>query len=563
MLRFFITVVCCIFALNSIATAQLEFRRIATTDEIAPGFATPFTFLATRPIISRDGRVTFNAFISQAIYTEDDSDVLELVFLDGDAAPQAGPQATHLSFGSINVNNNRDYGFLGLVDNSTFPMSGNFAHWLSSNSDISPIAIEGAIPPGFSDSYEFGGDAGGDSEPPILNESGQMVVRWEVEKNGGLDHRGIWFQGGDELVLVAAEGEPVPNTPDGVFYNAVTGFPSLNNLGELVSRVTMGGNDIGTAEDGAIIGFRNGITGVIVKAGDPADFVLPGARFRNVFGASLNDAGQIAFRTVFDGPGFDSTNDSGIVVKQPFGPFSLIASEGELAPIPDANLTFFSFIDPRVNGRGDVTFVATLAGDGIGQSNNTAIFISIDGQLQLLAREGDPVPGTRTGQVLGNISTHALNNQGQVAFHTNVVAASGATGVFATDINFNLLSLAVADVPFDVDTSDLGEDLRIVEDCDLRTGSAGQDGRRTCISDDGDVVFILSFADGSEGIFVASTQACILGDVNLDGQVDLLDIAPFVQAIVSGEFDKQADINFDGVVDLLDIGPFVQLLIGN
>ena len=52
-----------------------------------------------------------------------------------------------------------------------------------------------------------------------------------------------------------------------------------------------------------------------------------------------------------------------------------------------------------------------------------------------------------------------------------------------------------------------------------------------------------------------------LGDLNCDGAVDLLDVQPFVNAVLSGEFVAKADINQDGVVDLLDVEPFVLLLV--
>ena len=55
----------------------------------------------------------------------------------------------------------------------------------------------------------------------------------------------------------------------------------------------------------------------------------------------------------------------------------------------------------------------------------------------------------------------------------------------------------------------------------------------------------------------------LLGDVNQDGVVDLLDIAPFVAVLSSSGFQEEADINDDGVVDLLDVGPFVDILTGN
>ena len=55
-------------------------------------------------------------------------------------------------------------------------------------------------------------------------------------------------------------------------------------------------------------------------------------------------------------------------------------------------------------------------------------------------------------------------------------------------------------------------------------------------------------------------ESLLLGDVNCDGVVDLLDIAPFVDLIVNGEFSEKADFNLDSVVDLLDVAPFVDAL---
>ena len=54
----------------------------------------------------------------------------------------------------------------------------------------------------------------------------------------------------------------------------------------------------------------------------------------------------------------------------------------------------------------------------------------------------------------------------------------------------------------------------------------------------------------------------VLGDINGDGAVNLLDVGPFVDLIGAGGFELEADINEDGVVNLLDVGPFVDLLSG-
>ena len=52
------------------------------------------------------------------------------------------------------------------------------------------------------------------------------------------------------------------------------------------------------------------------------------------------------------------------------------------------------------------------------------------------------------------------------------------------------------------------------------------------------------------------------GDVNTDGFLSLLDVAPFVDLLVNGEVQREADVNGDGSVTLLDVGPFVELLTG-
>ena len=52
----------------------------------------------------------------------------------------------------------------------------------------------------------------------------------------------------------------------------------------------------------------------------------------------------------------------------------------------------------------------------------------------------------------------------------------------------------------------------------------------------------------------------LFGDLNSDGAVDFLDVAPFIQALANGVFTAAADINQDGAVGFLDIAPFIVLL---
>ena len=69
--------------------------------------------------------------------------------------------------------------------------------------------------------------------------------------------------------------------------------------------------------------------------------------------------------------------------------------------------------------------------------------------------------------------------------------------------------------------------------------------------------------DGRWGVdTIEYGSSVLIGDVNLDGLVSLLDVRPFVSLLTNGGYQAEADINQDGVVSLLDVEPFVLLLTG-
>ena len=51
-----------------------------------------------------------------------------------------------------------------------------------------------------------------------------------------------------------------------------------------------------------------------------------------------------------------------------------------------------------------------------------------------------------------------------------------------------------------------------------------------------------------------------IGDINLDGSVNFMDIQPFIMALASSEYEYRADINCDGMVSFADIASFILLL---
>ena len=67
----------------------------------------------------------------------------------------------------------------------------------------------------------------------------------------------------------------------------------------------------------------------------------------------------------------------------------------------------------------------------------------------------------------------------------------------------------------------------------------------------------------AEMTFTGEVDDVLIGDINCDGEINLLDVTPFVE-ILTGQQPPtaKADINGDGAVDLLDVTPFVDLLTG-
>jgi hypothetical protein len=62
---------------------------------------------------------------------------------------------------------------------------------------------------------------------------------------------------------------------------------------------------------------------------------------------------------------------------------------------------------------------------------------------------------------------------------------------------------------------------------------------------------------------VALVAEYVPGDVNGDGEVNGLDVDPFVDVLLNGPFQATADMNEDQVVNGLDVDPFVTAVVGS
>ena len=63
-----------------------------------------------------------------------------------------------------------------------------------------------------------------------------------------------------------------------------------------------------------------------------------------------------------------------------------------------------------------------------------------------------------------------------------------------------------------------------------------------------------------DATLAVTPSSVLLGDANLDGVVDFLDISPFIVVLATAGFQAEADMDENGGVDFLDIAPFIAIL---
>ena len=495
------------------------------------------------------------------------------IAVSGETTPAGG---VYGSFSQPSINGSGDVAF------GTTSITGAeaiFGPTSGAGSSLGQIALAATSAPGVTDGAEFNFFF-----PPSINDSGDVVFEAGLRTGPAFEDGLVTFLNsaavfgptsgaGASLGLIARADDPA-GVADGAEFSAFSPS-SINASGDVAfaSILRTGtGPEVGASNNATIFGPTTGAgssLGLIAREGTPAPGVADGAEYDFLSAPALNASGDVAFRGVLrtgTGAVVGGSNNSAV-----FGPTSgagsplgLIAREG--APAPGAGgAVFDSFSDPRLNASGDLAFPAILrtgTGANVNDNNCDAMFGPTAGAgspLGLIAREDTPAPGAG-GAEFELFGFPSLNALGDIAFTANLRTGTG-TAVDASNTTALFTSAA-------------GQLRQVVRAGDLITvtlpGGAGTQDRivanidfsNSGLNDAGILAFRLIFTDGSQGIFTtdANSGSVLLADVNLDGVVNFLDIAPFIMRLASGVFLAEADINQDGIINFLDIAPFIQVL---
>jgi hypothetical protein len=447
---------------------------------------------------------------------------IETLLENGDPAPGTGQAFT--GFGRVAINDAGTVAFHGFVVGP-----GNSGLWRLSGGTLERLAATGQVPPGAPSGQTLDWIDG-----ILLPQTGDTVV-FRTEFLGS--EEAYYAVGSGGLAPIAIEGQPAPGT-DGVFQWI---HPSLrvSDAGEVAFWATIEGGTVSPGFDGT--GIWSGSAGnlaLVARQGDPA----PGGNGDTWFIVDqyprISPGGLLAFAAVLFGanghagvwtgaplpglpPVFSAFSDyrSAFVSEseellftefhsQSGGPVELraglpgdlrtVISDGDVAPgLPGVPIhASWPWLEPRMNRPGQVAF-RTETQEAVPREG---LWSEGSGSLQLLALEGLPVPG-EPGLSYDQIQGFQINDLGQTAFVADLHGLSGR-GLFLTGPGETPQLVARGDGWLEVAPGDLRQVSGV--SVSLESEQFSWETERGALNNAGELVFSLSFYDGTSGVFVAT-----------------------------------------------------------
>ena len=550
-----------------------EFETVVFTGDQVPGEINGVTFTGfSPPSLNASGQTAFIAGLAgdvvnltnnSGVYSGD-SGILTQVARRGDQVPGADIGVVFNFFNLPTLTDSGQTGFTASLTGTGVDYNNDNGIYRGGSGTVTEIAREGSQVPGASNGVMF---AFTGFNPPVFNESGQVAFITSLTGNEVTadNDTAIYRDNASGILsLVAREGGLPPNADDGVVFTSFQ-TPMLNASGQITFRATIT-PDVSGVSDQGIYSESSGSLTSFVLAGDQVPGLADDVVFNDFnFPIPLNSLGQTAFLSSFLDLGGNLDNRRGIF-SGGSGSLSLIAREGDEAPGDADGAMFTNFGFPVFNDSGHTAFVGFLFGPEV-DFNTGAIYSDASGSLVEIARENTPVPGAGS-VVFDSFSRPVLNTSGQIAFASSVTGSgySFSNGIYATDLDGQLVEIARTGELFDVNDDPLVDDLREINSLSFFANIGDGNGGASPFNDRGQLAFGATFTDGTSGVFISNLVAelpepVLLGDVNRDGTVDFEDIAPFVVLLTNGGFQAEADIDENGEVNFEDIAPFIDILL--
>src|SRR5262245_1737667 len=353
---------------------------------------------------------------------------------------------------------------------------------------------------------------------PLIAENGTLVSVFVFKGTGVTIANGVGLMTaaeGEELAMAVREGDPVPGLPAGTVL-ATLGRPFVGPQGDFSFFGTLKGPGVDNTNDDVVLAMLDGALVLVARQGDvlPSGDVLGLSILTGTFrDPSVRGGDKLAFTCLL-------ADGGSAVVRDVDGSLDEVVRSGQQAPGLPEGTTFANFADFITNGPlqlgedGRLAFEARLSTPM--PSNESLWIADPDGTLHLLARVGDPPPsapagvtfGNGTGGLLPSFEPEAMDPTGRVAFAGNL-AGTGlglfSHGLYATDSSGTLRKVVQPGDQLDLqgDGSDLHTVADVLFNHDAFTAEAYNG---PVFGPGGQLVFRVSFTDGSEGLFTSDVD---------------------------------------------------------
>lgn len=511
---------------------------------------TPYTASPVSP--ANSAAIAFQAELAGATLSTDlgiwvgvPNDI-RLAAREGDASPGISG-GTFTTFSQPQVDGQGKVAFFAIVNNDPT----QHGIWRGFPTSISLLAKTGDTAPGFGGGT-FSQLADGDRAIIASNHITfrGIVTGGDVDGLTQNNNTGIFISNGGAPQLAVRENSIAPGTSLARFadFTIAASVPVINNSGQVVFRNSLSLNvgDTTSANNEGIWVTSTSGTAIVVRENDEA--LGSGGPVFDSFATqpSLNNAGTIAYRAILKNAGTVTTsNDSGIWIDSTSTGPTLLAREGDSAPVSGPSATYGDMINATTYGRaiinssGKIVFAAPLTSS---ISGDQGLFIGTAGSVTKIARKGETAPGTGG---LGTFSTFVplftVNAGGQTAFMAGVAGLSGGAneGIFAVDPWNEVVAVAVEGQSINFNGGP--KEILPSSGLALAGNSTEIEGRSAGLTDTSIVTFTASFTDGSAGVYNA----------RVGGPARVKNTAPTLGASVSNSFFTSGDgldINTPGTV---------------
>ena len=506
---------------------------------------------------------------SIGIWSEGDSLGLKFVARDGAAAPgaPAGAIFSDMTQAAPAINNLGQVAFRGglVVGQGGVSSANNSGVWIANPGEPPQLIVrEGDQPPNTPAGTQFDAqDEVIQNQFSVFNNAGQVLLRTQLKTGGSItdmNNTGLWIVGINQSVAeIARENLTAVGTGD-LWANMVA---------------TAHLNDANQAAFVAPLKFLGASTGEGVWFRDPTAGVSLIARTGQTAPAWQRRSKSSAFRRSITWATSRSPVRSRWAARSTLsttaacgrsggaGASSCSPAKATTRRACRAGRGLGSAATWTMNNAGRIMFRSVLqvipgaGSSGISSDNDTAIWAErASGGLELVAREDDQPPGMPAGVEFATFLDPAFNVHDQVAFR-GIVRGAGITtandnGIWAEDTNGVLRLIVKEGDMLDVDDGP-GVDLRTVVGPFTWGATGNGDGRRSGFNDNGQLIFSVSFTDGSTGIFVSNlVSASLPGDFNQNGTVDAADYTVWRDTLGLAGAGLAADGNLDNAVDVRD-----------